>query len=67
MIVLDLFGGSGSTIIACEKTNRKCFMMEIAPAYNDVIIRRWQKFTGKEAILESTQQTFEEVYDGKTD
>lgn len=65
--VLDLFGGSGSTLIACEKTGRKCFMMELAPAYCDVIIRRWQKFTGKEAILESTHQTFEEVSDGKTD
>jgi DNA modification methylase len=62
--VLDLFGGSGSTLIACEKTNRKCFMMELAPQYCDVIIRRWQKFTGKKAILESTQQTFDEVMNG---
>ena len=53
-IVLDLFGGSGTTLIACEKTNRKCFMMELAPNYCDVIIKRWQKFTGKQAILESS-------------
>lgn len=64
-IVADLFGGSGSTLIACEKTNRKCFMMELAPNYCDVIIKRWQKFTGKNAILESTQQTFDEVSNAK--
>ncbi len=50
-IVLDLFGGSGSTLIACEKTNRKCFMMELDPHYVDVIIARWEKFTGKKAEL----------------
>jgi DNA modification methylase len=59
--VIDLFGGSGSTLIACEKTNRKCFMMEITPFYCDVIIKRWQTFTGKDAILESSQQTFNEL------
>jgi DNA modification methylase len=47
--VLDLFGGSGSTLIACEKTNRKCFMMEIDPHYCDVIIARFEKYTGKKA------------------
>ncbi len=65
-IIIDLFGGSGSTLIACEKTNRKCFMMEISPNYCDVIINRWQKFTGKKAILESTHQTFEEVTNGES-
>ena len=50
-IVLDSFGGSGSTLIACEKTNRKCFMMELDPHYCSVIIERWQQFTGKEAEL----------------
>lgn len=45
--VVDLFGGSGSTLIACEKTNRKCFMMELDPHYCDVIVERWEKFTGK--------------------
>jgi DNA modification methylase len=48
--VLDLFGGSGSTLIACEKTRRKCYMMEFEPHYCDVIIKRWQDFTGQEAI-----------------
>ncbi len=47
--IVDLFGGSGSTLIACEKTNRKCFMMEIDPHYVDVIINRWQNYTGKQA------------------
>lgn len=51
-IILDLFGGSGSTLIACEQTNRKCFMMELDPKYCDVIIRRWQDLTGKEAVKE---------------
>ena len=49
--VVDLFGGSGSTLIACEKTNRKCFMMELDPHYVSVIVERWRKFTGKEAYL----------------
>jgi DNA modification methylase len=48
--VLDLFGGSGTTLIACEQTNRKCYMSELDPKYVDVIIDRWQQFTGKEAI-----------------
>lgn len=50
--VLDLFGGSGSTLIACEKTDRHCFMMEIDPHYCGVILDRWQKFTGKKAHRE---------------
>jgi DNA modification methylase len=45
--VLDIFGGSGSTLIACEKTNRNCYMMEIDPIYVDVIIKRWEDYTGK--------------------
>jgi len=49
--VLDPFGGSGSTLIACEKTKRKCFMMEIEPKYIDVIIKRWEDYTGKKAEL----------------
>ncbi len=48
-VVLDLFGGSGTTLIACEEMNRRCFMMEYDPGYCDVIIDRWIKFTGKEA------------------
>jgi DNA modification methylase len=57
-LVLDLFGGSGSTMIGCEKTNRNCRMMELDNKYCDVIINRWQQYTGKEAILESTGETF---------
>lgn len=48
--VLDLFGGSGSTLIACEQLNRKCYMMELDPHYIDVIIQRWENFTGQKAI-----------------
>ncbi len=48
-VVADLFGGSGSTLIACENTGRKCRMMELSPAYCDVIISRWEKLTGKQA------------------
>lgn len=59
--VLDIFGGSGSTLIACEDKNIPCFMMEIEPLYVDVIIKRWQQETGEKAILESTQQTFAEL------
>lgn len=51
-IILDLFGGSGSTLVACEKTDRKCFMMELDPIYCGVILDRWQKFTGKKAHRE---------------
>ena len=49
--VLDLFGGSGSTLIACEQTNRKCFMMELDEHYCEVIIQRWESLTGKKAEL----------------
>jgi DNA modification methylase len=48
--VIDLFGGSGSTLIACEQLNRKCYMCEIDPHYVDVIIERWEQFTGKKAV-----------------
>lgn len=51
-VILDLFGGLGSTLIACEKTNRKCFAMEIEPRYCDVIIKRWEDFSGKKAELQ---------------
>ena len=59
--VLDLFGGSGSTLIACEKTGRHCRMMELDPHYCDVIIKRWQDFTGKQATLESNGKTYNEL------
>ena len=51
MLVLDAFGGSGTTLIACERLGRRCRMMELDPHYVDVIIDRWQKLTGKEAVL----------------
>lgn len=51
MTVLDGFGGSGTTLIACEKTGRKCRMMELDPKYIDVIIERWENMTGKKAVL----------------
>ena len=56
--ILDLFGGSGTTLIACEKTNRNALLIELEPKYCDVIINRWQDFTGKEAVLESTGETY---------
>jgi site-specific DNA-methyltransferase (adenine-specific) len=49
--ILDLFGGSGSTMIACEQLNRNCFMMELDAHYVDVIIERWEQFTGQKAVL----------------
>ena len=60
-IVLDLFGGSGSTLIACEKTNRYARLMELDPKYCDVIVKRWQDFTGKIATHAETGQPFAEV------
>ena len=50
-IVLDVFGGSGSTLIACEQLNRKCYMCELDPHYCDVILQRWENLTGKKAEL----------------
>lgn len=49
--VLDLFGGSGSTLIACEQLKKQCFMMEHNPKYVDVIVKRWENLTGKKAVL----------------
>lgn len=49
-IVLDCFGGSGSTLIACEQLERRCYMIELDPHYCDVIVARWEKFTGKQAV-----------------
>ena len=50
-LVLDLFGGSGSTLIACEQLDRVCYTMELDPHYCDVIVDRWEKFTGEKAVL----------------
>ena len=60
-IVLDLFGGSGTTLIACEKTGRIARLMELDPRYVDVIVKRWQEFTGKQATRESDGKLFDEV------
>ncbi len=60
-IVYDGFGGSGSTMIACEKNGRHSRMMELDPKYCDVIIKRWQDFTGKPAVLELTGEEFNEI------
>ena len=62
-IVLDAFGGSGSTLIAAEKTGRAARLVEFDPLYCDTIVRRWQLLTGKRAKLAATGQTFEEIAD----
>ena len=61
--VLDLFGGSGSTLIACERLGRRARLMEIDPPYCDVVISRWQSYTGKKAVLEADGRSFEEIAD----
>ncbi len=66
-LVNDSFLGSGSTLIACEKTNRKCYGMELDEHYCDVIIERWQKYTGKEATLESSGEKFNELKNDSED
>jgi DNA modification methylase len=60
-IILDCFGGSGSTLIAAEKTGRRARLIEYDPLYCDTIIRRWEKHSGKRAVLAETGQAFEEV------
>lgn len=64
-IVLDSFGGSGTTLIAAEKNGRVARLMELDPKYVDVIVRRWQQFTGKQATLEATGQAFAELEQGR--
>ncbi|HVY90096.1 MAG TPA: site-specific DNA-methyltransferase [Hyphomonadaceae bacterium] len=59
--VLDPFGGSGTTLIACEKAGRSARLIELEPKYCDVIVRRWQEFTGREATLDGDGRTFAEV------
>lgn len=60
-IVYDAFGGSGSTLISCEKNHRDCLMMELDPKYCDVIIKRWQEFTGEKATHAESGKTYEEL------
>lgn len=59
-IILDPFGGSGSTLIACEKTGRAARLVELDPKYCDVIVKRWQEYSGKEAVLENDNKSFAE-------
>jgi DNA modification methylase len=61
--VLDLFGGSGSTLIAAEQTQRRALLCELDALYCDVILERWQKLTGREAVLDGTSKTFNAVRD----
>ena len=60
-LVLDLFGGSGSTLIGCERRDRKARLMEIDPKYADVIVRRYQEYSGKPAVLDGDGRTFAEI------
>ena len=60
-IVLDLFGGSGTTIVACEKHNRHSRIMELDPKYCDVIVKRWEDFTGKKAMLVNANEELSEI------
>ncbi len=59
--VYEPFSGSGTTIIAAEMTGRRCFAIELNPAYVDVAVRRWQAFTGQEAVLQADGRSFDEV------
>lgn len=60
-LIIDLFLGSGTTLIAAEKNNRICYGMEISESYCDVICQRWQTYTNQQAILEATGQTFDKL------
>ena len=63
-IVLDSFGGSGTTLIAAEKNGRVARLMELDPKYCDVIVKRWQDFTGQKAVHAESGKTFDEVSNG---
>jgi DNA modification methylase len=60
-IIVDLFGGSGTTLIGCERRGRRARLMELDPRYADVIVQRWQEYTGKKATLEGDGRTFEQI------
>jgi DNA modification methylase len=64
-IVLDPFGGSGSTLIACEKTGRHACLIELDPTYVDTIILRWQEFSGGTATLDGDGRSYEEIAAGR--
>jgi DNA modification methylase len=60
-LIVDLFGGSGSTLIGCERRGRKARLMELDPRYADVVVLRYQEYSGKSAVLDKDGRTFEEV------
>lgn len=64
-VVLDAFGGSGSTLIAAEKTGRSARLIEYDPLYCDTILRRWENYTGKRATLSLTNDTFEALTEAR--
>lgn len=66
-IVLDPFGGSGTTVIAAEKTGRRAYLIELDPLYCDTIVRRWQAYTGKRAIQLDSGVSFENLEDQRTE
>jgi DNA modification methylase len=66
-LIVDLFGGSGTTLIACEQYGRKCRMMEIDARYADVIVRRWQEYTGRPATLSGKGRSFEQIAQERRD
>jgi DNA modification methylase len=63
-LILDPFLGAGPSVIAAEKTGRTCYGTEIAPQYVDVIVKRWQDYTGKDATLDGDGRTFNEIANG---
>ena len=65
-IVVDLFGGSGSTLIGCERRGRKARLMELDPKYADVIVKRWEEYTGSHAVLDGGPRTFDEIAQERT-
>jgi DNA modification methylase len=65
-VILDIFGGYGTTLIAAERTGRKARLIELDPLYCDGTIRRWQTLAGQEAVLAATGQTFAEVLHERT-
>jgi DNA modification methylase len=60
-LVFDPFGGAGSTLIACETTGRQARLIELDPKYVDVIVTRWQDYTGRKAVLEGAGREFEQI------
>jgi DNA modification methylase len=65
-LVLDVFAGAGSTLIACEKASRRAAVIELTPMYVDVIVRRWEAYTHREARLHDDGRTFSEIAKERT-